>query len=74
MIAYIRGIIDEITEQAVLIETNGIGYEVICPNPFQFQAMLGQKEKIYTYHHVRRMPKLCMAFKSQRKSNYSQRY
>ncbi|PWU68362.1 Holliday junction branch migration protein RuvA [Gracilibacillus dipsosauri] len=53
MIAYIRGIIDEITEQAVLIETNGIGYEVICPNPLQFQAMLGQKEKIYTYHHVR---------------------
>ncbi|KAB8134755.1 Holliday junction branch migration protein RuvA [Gracilibacillus oryzae] len=62
MIAYIRGKVAEITDQAVLVEANGIGYELICPNPFRFQAKLGQVEKIYTYHHVREDAQILYGF------------
>jgi holliday junction DNA helicase RuvA len=62
MIAYIRGKIAEITDQAVFIEANGVGYEVICPNPFRFQSKLGLIEKIYTYHHVREDAQVLFGF------------
>ncbi|MFC4403997.1 Holliday junction branch migration protein RuvA [Gracilibacillus xinjiangensis] len=62
MIAYIRGKIAEITDQAVFVEANGIGYELICPNPFRFQTKLGQIEKIYTYHHVREDAQILYGF------------
>ncbi len=44
MIAYIQGEVAEISEQAIIIEVNGIGYEVICPNPYQFQTQLKTKD------------------------------
>ncbi|SER74094.1 Holliday junction DNA helicase subunit RuvA [Gracilibacillus ureilyticus] len=62
MIAYIRGKIAEITDQAVYVEANGVGYELICPNPFRFQNKLGQTDKIYTYHHVREDAQILYGF------------
>src|SRR5699024_1246103 len=63
MFAYIRGKIEDITENAVIIETNGVGYELICPNPFQFQNVT-DIVKIYTYHHVREDAQLLYGFKT----------
>ncbi|WP_407269575.1 Holliday junction branch migration protein RuvA [Radiobacillus sp. PE A8.2] len=53
MIAYIKGTLAEIDEQAVYVEAGGIGYEVICANPFQFQDQIGESVKIFTYHYFR---------------------
>lgn len=65
MIAYINGEVTEITEQAIVLDTNGVGYELVCPNPFRFQAELGQQLKIYTYHYVREDAQILYGFKDQ---------
>ncbi|SHN09233.1 Holliday junction branch migration protein RuvA [Gracilibacillus kekensis] len=65
MIAYIQGEVSEITDQAVILDVNGLGYEVICPNPFRFQADVGQKQKIYTYHYVREDAQILYGFQNQ---------
>src|SRR5690554_4461091 len=53
MIAYVRGKLVYIQEEAVIVDVNGIGYEIFCPNPFAFQAFLNKEVMIHTYHHVR---------------------
>ncbi|WP_066194380.1 MULTISPECIES: Holliday junction branch migration protein RuvA [Gracilibacillus] len=65
MIAYIKGEVTEITEQVIVLDTNGVGYELICPNPFRFQAELGQQLKVYTYHYVREDAQILYGFKDQ---------
>ncbi|GGM27461.1 Holliday junction ATP-dependent DNA helicase RuvA [Paraliobacillus quinghaiensis] len=53
MIAYINGKLETVTETTAVIEANGVGYEIICANPFRFQDQLGEIVRIYTYHYVR---------------------
>lgn len=53
MIAYVKGKLAVIHDEAVIVEANGIGYELICPNPFNFQHVLDNEVLIHTYHHVR---------------------
>lgn len=65
MIAYIDGEITEITDQAINIEINGLGYEVICPNPYRFQQQIGKKHKVYTYYHVREDAHILYGFQTQ---------
>jgi Holliday junction DNA helicase RuvA len=50
---YIKGTVEWIGPEYIVVECNGIGYEILMPNPFVFS---GKKEKtitIYTYQHVR---------------------
>ncbi len=53
MIAYIKGKLTFIQEETIIVDVHGIGYEIICPNPFIFQSSLEQELFIHTYHHVR---------------------
>src|SRR5699024_7023004 len=53
MIAYIKGKLVMIQEESVVQDVDGIGYEIICPNPFIYQQYMDQEKLIYTYHHVR---------------------
>ena len=53
MIAYIKGKLTFIQEETIIVDVHGIGYEIICPNPFVFQSSLEQELFIHTYHHVR---------------------
>ncbi|RCW66427.1 Holliday junction branch migration protein RuvA [Saliterribacillus persicus] len=73
MIAYVKGIIEEITDTAVHIEANGIGYEVISANPFIFQSYIGKEQKIYTFHYVREDTQVLYGFKKpEEKTLFSQ--
>lgn len=65
MIAYVKGKLTVIHDEAVVIETNGIGYELICPNPFYFQNVMGQKVLIHTYHYVREDFQVLYGFKNE---------
>ncbi|HEY4601185.1 MAG TPA: Holliday junction branch migration protein RuvA [Cerasibacillus sp.] len=65
MIAYIKGMLMEILDESMIIEVNGLGYEVICPNPFKFQSSLNKEVKVYTYHHVREDAQLLYGFQTQ---------
>ena len=53
MIAYVKGMLKIIQDEAIVVETGGIGYELICPNPFDYQRYLNQEVLIHTYFHVR---------------------
>lgn len=54
MYAYIKGILAEITEDAIIVENQGIGYEIAVPGQvFDYLPSVGEKVKIYTYHYVR---------------------
>ncbi|MBR2795906.1 Holliday junction branch migration protein RuvA [Candidatus Saccharibacteria bacterium] len=53
MIAHIRGVIVEKFGSSLVIDVNGVGYEVTVPLPDFEDAMLEAEEKFYTYHVVR---------------------
>lgn len=53
MIAYVKGKLTYIQDDAVIVDVHGIGYEIICANPFIFQPYIHKDLLIYTYHHVR---------------------
>lgn len=65
MIAYISGELKYIQDESIIIEVGGIGYEVICPNPFAFQTQLNEKIKVYTYQHIREDAQILYGFKNQ---------
>ena len=54
MYAYIKGILAEITEDAIIVENQSIGYEIAVPGQvFDYLPSVGEEVKIYTYHYVR---------------------
>ncbi|WP_226037021.1 Holliday junction branch migration protein RuvA [Aquibacillus saliphilus] len=63
MIAYIKGNLVIINEQAVIVDVNGVGYEIFCANPFVFQDKVGEQVQIYTYHYVREDTQVLYGFK-----------
>lgn len=63
MIAYIKGIVASINEEAVFVEVNGIGYEIYCANPFVFQDQIETETRIFTYHYVREDAQVLYGFK-----------
>jgi len=65
LIAYIKGQLEYIQEETIVIDVHGIGYEIICPNPFVFQASLKKELFIHTYHHVREDVQQLFGFKDE---------
>ncbi|KAB2338691.1 Holliday junction branch migration protein RuvA [Cytobacillus depressus] len=53
MYEFIKGRVDYIAPEFVVIENNGIGYQISTPNPFSFTKQFSQEVTIYTYYHVR---------------------
>lgn len=53
MIEFLKGYIDHVNPEYVVIENNGIGYLIFTPNPFVFRKSKEKEEVIYTYQYVR---------------------
>ena len=53
MIAFVRGIAADMTENSVIVETGGIGYEIYMTGESLSQLPMGEKVKIHTYFQVR---------------------
>lgn len=53
MISYIIGAVDSIESDRVIIENNGIGYNIFMPGTSLEMIGIGEKIKIYTYFSVR---------------------
>jgi Holliday junction DNA helicase RuvA len=64
MIAYIKGKLASVQDDSVIVDVHGVGYEIICPNPYVFQYGLEQELLIYTYHYVREDQQLLYGFKN----------
>lgn len=65
MIAYVKGKLTVIHDEAVVVEANGVGYELICPNPFYFQKVMNEEVLIHTYHYVREDFQVLYGFKNE---------
>ncbi len=54
MISYIKGILEDMTEESVILENNGIGYEIkVTGRMLTKLPKRGSQMKIYTYLYVR---------------------
>lgn len=54
MYSYIRGILTEIEEDKIVVEANGIGYNIYTTaQTFQYLPAVGEEVKVYTYLHLR---------------------
>ena len=54
MIGYIKGTVEEIREDHIILDNHGIGYQIFVPgNALQGKLYRGQETKIYTWLQVR---------------------
>jgi Holliday junction DNA helicase RuvA len=54
MISYVRGVLDHKEPSRVVVDVNGMGYEVFIPlSTYQELPAIGGQVKLHTYHHVR---------------------
>lgn len=53
MIAFVRGTAVDMTENSVIVETGGIGYEIYMTGTDLSQVHMGEEVKIHTYFNVR---------------------
>ncbi|QKY69567.1 Holliday junction branch migration protein RuvA [Lentibacillus sp. CBA3610] len=65
MIAYIKGILVSVNENAVIVDVQGVGYEIVCANPFSFQASLHHEVTINTFHYVREDAQMLYGFRNE---------
>ena len=63
MYSYIKGILTEIEEDAVVVEAGGIGYNIYTTaQTFNYLPSIGEEVKIYTYLNVREDAMLLYGF------------
>lgn len=53
MIAMLEGVVDTVDLKSLIVDVGGVGYEVFAPMVVLSAARLGERIKVYTYHHVR---------------------
>ncbi|KUP05929.1 ATP-dependent DNA helicase RuvA [Bacillus coahuilensis m2-6] len=53
MYEYIKGTVEFIGPEYVVVEAGDIGYQLYTPNPFSFSPHEQKPLKVYTYQHVR---------------------
>ncbi|MGE7905297.1 Holliday junction branch migration protein RuvA [Peribacillus sp. NPDC094092] len=53
MYDYIKGKVDYIGPEYIVVENGGIGYQVMTPNPFIFSAQNQKEIQVFLYHYVR---------------------
>ncbi|MBO1514791.1 Holliday junction branch migration protein RuvA [Metabacillus bambusae] len=53
MIEFIKGYVDDVTPEYIVIDHRGLGYQIHTPNPFSYRKSQQEEIIIYTYQHVR---------------------
>jgi holliday junction DNA helicase RuvA len=53
MYEYIKGTVSQVGPEYVVVENNGIGYQLYTANPFLYSKYQNQEIQIFTYQHVR---------------------
>jgi len=64
MISHVFGEVSEKFANSVIIDVAGVGYEVQVANVDFDKTVLGEKVKLYTYHHVREQSQELFGFSS----------
>ncbi|WP_181350540.1 Holliday junction branch migration protein RuvA [Thalassobacillus sp. CUG 92003] len=63
MIAYVRGVLTMIAEESIVVETGGVGYDILCADPYMFQDQLNNEIRVFTYHYIREDAQTLFGFK-----------
>jgi holliday junction DNA helicase RuvA len=50
---YIKGKLDYISPEYIVVDNGGVGYQIHTPNPFAFTKQMGSEMQIFTFHYVR---------------------
>ncbi|MEH7106170.1 Holliday junction branch migration protein RuvA [Bacillus sp. JJ1764] len=53
MFEFIKGTVEFVGPEYIVIENNGIGYQISTPNPFIYSGKMGTMVTVFTYHYVR---------------------
>lgn len=53
MFEYIKGKLDYISPEYIVVDNGGVGYQIHTPNPFAFTKQMGSEIQIFTLHYVR---------------------
>jgi holliday junction DNA helicase RuvA len=53
LIEFVRGYVDYVCPEYIVIDNNGVGYQIFTPNPFSFQESRDTIVTVYTYQYVR---------------------
>jgi holliday junction DNA helicase RuvA len=53
LIEFVRGYIEYVCPEYIVIETAGVGYQIFTPNPFSFRPSHDTIVTVYTYQYVR---------------------
>lgn len=53
MFEYIKGTVDFIGPEYIVVDNGGIGYQIHTPNPFAFSKQLRSEVQVFTFHYVR---------------------
>ncbi len=65
MISHIKGVIEEkFGNNGVIVDVNGVGYEMLVPVPDFENVNLGEERKFFTYHQVRETAEELYGFSS----------
>jgi len=62
MYSYIIGTITEIDSNYIVLDNNGVGYQIYTPNPYSFVE--NEKYKVYLYQYVREDENSLYGFKT----------
>ena len=62
MYNYIIGTITEVTAGGIVVENNGIGYDIFVSNPYVFEE--GKETKVYLYHQITENGQALFGFKN----------
>lgn len=64
MIAHVSGVVAEKFGSSVIVDVQGVGYEVQVPAGDSERALLGESVKFFTYHHIREQAQELYGFSS----------
>lgn len=53
MFEYIKGKLEFISPEYIVIDNGGVGYQIHTPNPFAFTGQMRTEIQIFTFHYVR---------------------
>ncbi|MEN2287347.1 OB-fold domain-containing protein, partial [Enterococcus lactis] len=53
MYEYLTGVVSFINPYYIVVETNGIGYQIALGNPYRYSSKLNQKIKSYVHQEIR---------------------
>ena len=62
MYSYIKGKIKDIFSTSIVVDNNGIGYEIYTPNPYSFE--LEKEYTVHVYQYIREDEQSLYGFKS----------